>query len=81
VVGEPKIAQLTDAKIARVLGGTAEHRLFVKGIRGIGEGHWPIRIGLRIVEVRVKHQLGSMPGGPADSLRIPPTVEMSRVET
>ena len=50
----------------------------MKGIRGIGEGRWSVRVGCRFVEVRVKHNVCSMPCGPSDGLRIPPAFVADR---
>src|SRR5262249_46650594 len=55
-------------EIAGVLGGAAQSRLFVKRIRGIGENRRAVRAGLGFVDVRVKHDMRSTLGGPADSL-------------
>ena len=50
----------------------------MKCVRGIGEGRWPVRIGLRFVEVWVKHDVCSMPCSAADGLRIPPAFVADR---
>src|SRR5450755_3143204 len=50
----------------------------MKSTGGIGERGGPVRIGCRFGEVRVKHNLRSMPRGPADGLRIPPAFVTDR---
>ena len=78
VVGEPRLAKLTVAKIAGVLGGAAQRRLLVKRVRGIGERRRPIAARLGFVEVRMEHDVRAAPRGPADRLRIAPALVADR---
>src|SRR5205814_4041893 len=64
--------------IAGVLSSTTERRLFVKRVRRIGERRGAIRVRLRLMEMRMKHHLCSVPSGPANRFRIAPAFVADR---